>query len=182
MEETILRNKKEANGRKWLARHMKTRKTEKQRYPLPPPTSHYSSTLQQRHPKTAIKQEALSTPQPSRSTAQTTPIANPSHLASTATPSIHHSTEKPSPFSTFSPYSSVATKTDRRLKQEHHEHHQELLQELQDGQGSKDLKAKLSLNLFFLCHDSNISAFFYFLCHGKPSGTNSNFSPFPHAL
>jgi hypothetical protein len=102
----------------------------------------------------------------------------PLHSHSIHPSHIHHSTENLHPFH-LSPYSSVATKTDRRLKQEHHEHHQELLQEFQDGQGSKDLKAKLSLNLFFLCHDSNISAFFYFLCHGKPSVTNNKSLSFP---
>jgi hypothetical protein len=145
---------------------MKTRKTEKQRYLLPPPTSHYPSTPQQRHPKTAIKQEALCTPRPSRSTAQ------PIHLTSHPQP-LHPSIAPPKTFTFFhplSPYSSVATKTDRRLKQEH--------QEL-PPRSSKDLKAKLSLNLFILCHDSNISAFFYFLCHGKPSVTNSKSLSFP---
>jgi hypothetical protein len=176
-EETILRNKKEADGRKRLARHLKTRKTEKQRYPLPPPTSHYPSTPQQRHPKMAIKQEALSTPRPSRpsaqpihltsrSTAQTTPITNPSHLASTATPSIHRSTKNLHLFPPLFPLLLCCNKDRSATEQEHHEHHQEPLQEAQDEQSSKDLKAKLSLNLFFLCH-------------GKPSVTNSKSLSFP---
>jgi hypothetical protein len=173
MEEYILRSKKSKHGRKWLARHKRTRKMAKVEKQQPPPPSLCSSTLQQRHHQKPIKGEVQVHPQ------------HPIHLTSTIPPKSSSSTVQHTEnlhFFHLSPYSSVATKTDRRLKQEHHEHHQELLQELQDGQGSKDLKAKLSLNHFILCHDNNITAFFYFLCHGKPSVTNSNLSPFPLAL
>jgi hypothetical protein len=127
MEEYILRSKKEANGRKRLPRHKRTRKTEKQRYPLPPPFSPLLLYAAAKTPKNGYKGRG-----PERST--TKPLHGTNH------PSLHHPSPIAPPktftFSThFSLYSSAATRTDRRRKKEpqelHHEF-QELPQEPQD--------------------------------------------------
>jgi hypothetical protein len=101
MEGYILRSKKSKHGRKWLVRHKKTGKTAKAEKPLPPPTSHYSSTPQQDCHKKSLKGEVQ----------VHSHHISISHLAST---SIHLTfTTPPTPSSsivqhpTFPPFSST---------------------------------------------------------------------------
>jgi hypothetical protein len=129
-----LRSKKEANGRKWLVWHKKTGKTAKAAKPLPPPTSHYSSTPQQECQNKSLKGEV-------QVHSHHTIHLSPRIHSHSIHPSIHHSTKtfllhSPTPnFSTFFLYSSIETRSNLRLDEEreelHHESH-ELPQEPQE--------------------------------------------------
>jgi hypothetical protein len=130
MEEYILRNKKEADSRKkpiaersrWqkeAATAHKDKKNGKSRKAAAATNFPLLLHAAAKTPKTAIKGEALSTPRPSRSTAQSIHLTSRS-TAQTNHPSLHHPSPIAPPktftFSThLSLYSSAATRTDRRL-------------------------------------------------------------------